>query len=290
MIAKKIGYAVSWLVMLSSGIYVFVYLYRWEWNRAIVAGIFLLASGIALSTMAILDRIRRLEARLDQDAAKPAQSALASIEAARPEAHRHFDWLGDTKNMNVFVPVLMGAGVVVSAIAWAVERFAHVTVRPSMERSLATSLGALSLPAGGLLGPPQAAARPDPLVPWKRVAALAVAMVVLWAGIDVLADMTQGRPDLHNSGVASEILLDVRADDGDLTSEVMAARGLWGACRSTINKNLDGEPVIDATGSMVRIFVRPGLGVHSKRRLVGCLEDSLIDHVQGSVISIRNYR
>lgn len=290
MIAKKIGYAVSWLVMLSSGIYVFVYLYRWEWNRAIVAGIFLLASGIALSTMAILDRIRRLEARLDQDAAKPAQSALTSIEAARPEAHRHFDWLGDTKNMNVFVPVLMGAGVVVSAIAWAVERFAHVTVRPSMERSLATSLGALSLPAGGLLGPPQAAARPDPLVPWKRVAALAVAMVVLWAGIDVLADMTQGRPDLHNSGVASEILLDVRADDGDLTSEVMAARGLWGACRSTINKNLDGEPVIDATGSMVRIFVRPGLGVHSKRRLVGCLEDSLIDHVQGSVISIRNYR
>lgn len=287
--AKKIGYAVSWLVLLSSGIYVFVYLYRWEWNRAIIAGIFLLASGVALATMAILDRIGRLEARMAEGAAKTAPGALAPIESSRPEAHRHFEWLGDTKSMNVFVPVLMGAGVVVSAIAWAVERFAHVTVRPTMERSLATSLGVLSLPAGGLLGPPQPAAPPDPLVLWKRVAALAVAMVVLWAGIDVLADMTQGRPDLHNSGMSSEILLDVRADDGDLTSEVMAARGLWGACRSTINKNLDGDPVIDATGSMVRIFVRPGLGAHSKRRLVGCLEDSLIDHVQGRVVSIRNY-
>ena len=292
MTAKKIGYAVSWLVMLSSGIYVFVYLYRWEWNRAIVAGIFLIASGIALATMAILDRIARLEARLEagREPETTLPNTLASIESARPEAHRHFEWLGDTKNMNVFVPVLMGAGVVVSAIAWAVERLGHATVRPQMERGLASGLGALSLPAGGLLGTPQAVMRRDPLVPWKRVAALAFAMVVLWAGIDVLADMTQGRPDLHNSGVASEILLDVRADDGDLTSELMAARGLWGACRSTINKNLDGEPVIDVTGSMVRIFVRPGLGMHSKRRLVGCLEDSLIDHVQGRVVSIRNYR
>ena len=288
MIAKRVGYAFSWLVMLSSGLYVFVYLYRWEWNRAIVAGIFLIASGLALATMAILDRIGRLEARLDVgDDAAP--SALPTIEAARPEAHRFFEWLDDTKNMNVFVPVLMGAGVVVSAIAWAVERFAHVTVRPSMERSLASNLGALSLPADGLLGPPQSPPRRDPTVAWKRAGALAVAMLVLWVAIDVLADMTQGRPDLHNSGAASEILLDVGADDGDLTSEVMAAQGLWGACRSTINKNLDGEPVIDATGSMVRIFVRPGLGEHSKRRLVGCLEDSLIDHVQGRVVSIRNY-
>lgn len=288
MIAKRLGYAVALLVVLSSGLYVFVYLYRWEWNRAIVAGIFLIASGIALAAMAILDRIARLEERIDA-AAAPRPPELASIEATRPEAHRHFEWLGDTKNVSVFVPVLMGAGVVVSALAWAVERLALVTVRPSMERSLALNLGALSLPAGGLMGEPQPAPQRDRLAPWKRATALTAALALLWGGIDVLGDMTQGRPDLHNSGAASEILLDVRADDADLTSEVMAARGLWGACRSTLNKNLESEPVIDATGSMVRIFVRPGLGEHSKRRLVGCLEDSLIDHVQGRVVSIRNF-
>ncbi|HJR46445.1 MAG TPA: hypothetical protein VJ927_12665 [Actinomycetota bacterium] len=288
MTAKRLGYAVALLVMLSSGLYVFVYLYRWEWNRAIVAGVFLIASGVALATMAILDRIARLEERLDATLqASPA--ALASIQAARPEAHSHFAWLVDTENTNVFVPVLMGAGVVVSALAWAVERLALTTMRPSMERSLATNLGALSLPPGGLLGKPQPAVARHAVAPWKSMTALVVAVALLWGGIDLLGDMTQGRPDLHASGAASEILLDVSADDGDLTSEVMAARGLWGACRSTLNKRLESAPVIDATGSMVRIFLRPGLGEHSKRRLVGCLEDSLIDHVQGRVVSIRNF-
>lgn len=289
--AKRLGYAMALLVMLASGIYVFVYLYRWEWNRAITAGIFLIASGLAVATVALFDRMDRLEGKIDAALSqKPAtQDPLPLIEAARPESHQHFAWLRDTENMNVFVPVLMGAGVVVSALAWAIERFAMKTLRPSMEAGLATDLGALALPAGGLLGAPTAPSPRVSMVPWKAPVVGLLLVAMTWGGIDVLGDLTQGRPDLHSSGVASEIMLEVREDDADLTSELMAARGLWGACRSTLNKQLEAPPVMDLSGGMVRIFVRPALGEHSKRRLVGCLEDALIDHVQASVVSIRNY-
>ena len=290
MIAKRLGYAVAVVVMLASALYVFVYLYRWEWNRAIIAGIFLIVSGLALAAAAILDRITKLEERLAQSTTA-APPALPIIEATRPEAHRHFAWLGDTDNMNVFVPVLMGAGVVVSALAWAVERLAMTTARPSLERGLALDLGTLGLPTNGLLGVPAAPIRSRRGIrALKAPVVILLVVALLWGGIDLLADLTQGRPDVNRSGAASEITLEVRADDADLTSKAMAAQGLWGACRSTLNKTLESAPVIDGSGGYVRIFVRPGLGEHSKRRLVGCLEDALIDHVQARVVSIKNFR
>ena len=53
--------------------------------------------------------------------------------------------------MNVFVPVLMGAGVLMSGIAWLVERVARATVRPAAERGLAAQLDGLALPANGFV-------------------------------------------------------------------------------------------------------------------------------------------
>jgi hypothetical protein len=53
--------------------------------------------------------------------------------------------------MNVFVPVLMGAGVLMSGLAWIVERVARATVRPVAERGLAAQLDGLALPATGFL-------------------------------------------------------------------------------------------------------------------------------------------
>jgi len=286
--AKRLGYALSLLVLVASAVYVFVYLYRWEWNRAIIAGIFMIASGVAVGVTMILDRMTRIEQRIDALARSP--EPADRIRAARPEPARPFAWLSDPEQMNVFVPVLMGAGIVVSALAWVVERIAMVSLRPSMEHGLAASLGPLSLPSGGLMEQPVGSElRSHRRSSWKGPLIAALSLALVWGGIDVLGDLTQGRPDLHNSGAASEIVLDVRFDDADLKSPIMAVEGLWGACRSTLNKDLQGPPVIDRLGSLVRIFVRPGLGEHSKRRLVGCLEDSLIDHVQGRVVSIQNF-
>ena len=44
MIAKRIGVLLVAVTMAASGAYVFVYLQRWEWNRALIAGTFMLAS------------------------------------------------------------------------------------------------------------------------------------------------------------------------------------------------------------------------------------------------------
>ena len=60
--------------------------------------------------------------------------------------------------MNVFVPVLMGAGVLLSGVAWLVERIARATVTPVAERGLAAQLDGLALPTHGF-----AAAEREPL-------------------------------------------------------------------------------------------------------------------------------
>lgn len=67
------------VVLAASGAYVFVYLYRREWNRAIIAGTFFLATEVALLGSAVLTRLRALDAT----------GARARARAPRPHAaHR----------------------------------------------------------------------------------------------------------------------------------------------------------------------------------------------------------
>ena len=51
----------------------------------------------------------------------------------------------------MFIPVLLGAGAVLSALAWVVERVARATAGRAAEAGLASRLGRLELPASGLL-------------------------------------------------------------------------------------------------------------------------------------------
>jgi hypothetical protein len=53
----------------------------------------------------------------------------------------------------VFVPVLMGAGVIMSGLAWVIERLARRTARPTLERGLAARLAPLTLEHGSLVPP-----------------------------------------------------------------------------------------------------------------------------------------
>ena len=62
-----------------------------------------------------------------------------------------FAWLTRTDRTSVFIPVLLGAGAVLSALAWVVERVARATAGRAAEAGLARRLGLLELPADGLL-------------------------------------------------------------------------------------------------------------------------------------------
>ncbi len=151
MIARRIFRLGGTVVLVASGIYFFVYLWRWEWNRAVVAGILFLAAEVGLSAAVILDRIRNLSFA-SGGGADP--QVLARLKETAPPARNFFAWLSPRQgHVGVFVPVLLGMGVVASALAAVVERLARSTAKPVMERGLAARLGPLSWPSTGLVRP-----------------------------------------------------------------------------------------------------------------------------------------
>lgn len=149
--ARRLATALAAATLAGSGTYLFVYLYRWEWNRAIIAGVFFLAAQMALSTSAVLARLRVIEAGQRPTDASP--RVMGHLRDTAPPPRDAFAWLRPQPDrLGVFVPILMGAGFVLSGLAWVVERLARATATPRLENRLALALGALALPAGHLLG------------------------------------------------------------------------------------------------------------------------------------------
>ncbi|MCZ7527164.1 MAG: hypothetical protein M5U14_12750 [Acidimicrobiia bacterium] len=153
MSARRIAFVLGAASAIASGWYFFVYLTRWEWNRAIVSGLIFLAAEIALVGGVVLERLGRVGRELAATRRpEPRPELLARVREAAPPSRSPFAWLDpDDGRLGVFVPVLLGAGVIVSAVAWVVERVARATARPSLERGLALRLGSLALPEDGLV-------------------------------------------------------------------------------------------------------------------------------------------
>ncbi|MGI8808209.1 MAG: hypothetical protein ACR2KK_10275 [Acidimicrobiales bacterium] len=145
---RRISGVLGGAVLASTALYFFVYLWRWEWNRALIAGMLFVATEVAVATAIVVSRLRGLEDRLRA----PDPAVLARIRESAPPARDHFEWLSPKSGrLGVFVPVLIGMGVVASGLAWLVERLARVTAGPALERGLAGRLGPLAWPAGGLV-------------------------------------------------------------------------------------------------------------------------------------------
>jgi hypothetical protein len=192
--------------------------------------------------------------------------------------------------MGVFLPVLLGAGVLVSAVAWLIEHLARATVSPTLERRLAVRLDTLALPPGGLRGEPVAdvARRPN----WGRRSAVVVlaagTLLGIGAGIDVLGDMTQTRPDVIDPDAQTVLDMEVRGSVADSDRERVVDH-LWSVCTSpdVFRTRQLPIPVVthDASG-VTRIVVDADIGDHSIARLRGCLNDAKIEKVQARVLSV----
>ncbi|HET6775129.1 MAG TPA: hypothetical protein VFH36_17570 [Acidimicrobiales bacterium] len=139
------------VTLAASGAYTFIYLYRWEWNRALMSAAIFVAAEVAVMGSLLAQRLKVVTERLDRmESPTPAQTVrLERIRSTAPAPRPTFAWLARPEQMNVFVPVLMGAGVLLSGIAWVVERLARATVTPVAERGLAAQLDSLALPAHG---------------------------------------------------------------------------------------------------------------------------------------------
>lgn len=306
MIARTVGRLLMLAVLAASGTYVIVYLYRWEWNRALIAGVFLISSQVALVASMVMNRLANLEKRIDQLAAEhrramraggPATTGATAdeqvaerIKEAAPE-RRPFGWLDPSDSrMGVFVPVLMGAGALLSLLAWAVEKVASVGPTPALERGLARQMAALGLPGGNLATPGPMPLSVEPITRSPRVVAASVAGAlavtgILWVAIAEIGDLTQDRPSANPAGEITTVELSYdyrRGGRPEVTTE-----GLWALCRSVLPGHIQAVDLA-AAGQGGRIVLHPGLGEHAVRRFKGCLSDSTIKGTTTHVVSLEN--
>ncbi len=132
----------------ASGIYMFVYLYRWEWNRALISGVIFLAAEVAVVGWALNNKLNVVASGVDDARTRRIADHLG---VARDQPSTAFDWLRPDDRLGVFVPILLGAGLFLSAIAWVVEKLGKATAGRANDRRLAANLSRLAPPAGGFL-------------------------------------------------------------------------------------------------------------------------------------------
>ena len=145
---------IAWLAgistLLMGALYLVISLNRWEWNRALFFGLIVLIAEVGLATALVLRRITRLEHTLK--APGSVDPAVLQILADSRSTRDRFAWMRDSgRQLNVFITFLVGGGVLLSAIAWAVDKVASKTSSPVGEERLARQLQAITYPSGGLL-------------------------------------------------------------------------------------------------------------------------------------------
>jgi len=142
--------AIAWLAaiatLIGAAAYTIVSLNRWEWNRALFFGLIVLIAEVALCTGLVLRRLTTMQTGgLD-----PAIRTI--LRETRPASPNRFGWLDDsTHQLGVFITFLVGGGVVLSGMAWLVDRVAARTTTTLGEDDLARRLARISYPRGGLL-------------------------------------------------------------------------------------------------------------------------------------------
>jgi hypothetical protein len=141
---------IAWLAgigtLIAGAFYMIVSLNRWEWNRALFFGLIVLIAEIGLATGLVLRRLARLQYELKVD-----PEVARILHEARPPSPDRFAWLRESQGLNVFITFLVGGGVILSAIAWLVDRIASNTSSPAGEERLGHQISAISYPSGGLL-------------------------------------------------------------------------------------------------------------------------------------------
>ena len=290
-IVRFLTAALLFVVLTVSGAYLIVYLYRWEWNRAQVSGLFFVAALVITSTALVLRAIRRLEDRVGTPDASPAGTFRATIstENRSMPAHR-FDWLREPPDRtSVFVPVLLGAGVILSFVAYVLEHLAGWAAGPSGDRRTMDLL-APDLPLGVPLREPVPARPPAHggvrrpaargLIGWVLAGVVALGSIV--AAVDVIADATQSRPERVVDG--GRHLLLVRLEQRGAPRPVdLLAEALTVACQQRLPEGVRIERIEPLDDDHVIVVVDHRLGELADRRYVGCLEDATVDLVQADV-------
>ncbi len=143
------------LVWLSAGAtfvgaftYSIISLNRWEWNRALFFGLVALVAEVGLAAGLVLRKIDQLTRTADEER----EQIRAVLRDTRHQPQR-FAWLDPKEVMtrsNVFITMLVGGGVLLSGLAWVIDKIAARTSTTIAEGRLAGDLTRISYPEDGL--------------------------------------------------------------------------------------------------------------------------------------------
>lgn len=289
-LARSIGFALAIVILAVSGVYVVIDLARWEWNRAIISALVFLSSLVVLVAMLLFRQLHRLELRMGalERQGADAVGVLGMLRTTNvAAAGRRFRWLERPPDeLGVFIPVLLGAGVVLSFVAYVIERiagaFATAALDPRTIRELAPDL-----PLGaGMVEPATGATPHDPgRRPAARAATLVVTLVLAVLLIQGLRELTQSRPDELTAPGTTALVVEIE-QSRQIRALPVVAEDLWSSCRSRLPAPIELVAIIPTLSHEVQLHLDRALGRTGRARLTGCLEDYTLDLVKADVLRI----
>ncbi|CAL9411717.1 hypothetical protein [Streptomyces sp. enrichment culture] len=297
---RRLAYAFGAAAAAGAAVYFVVYLYRWQWQRAVLCGVVLLVVEVLMLGLVMLGRLSRIEERVrdtdrrQREFTERQRDVLARLRQGQraEESGPRFRWLDEPAERTfVFVPVLMVTGVLLSGIAWLVQRVAASTSRPA-ERHLAGRLAVLAAPdpavGADLDDIPPPGGRRSPRRTARLVVAGAVGTALLGGLVVGLAELTQTRHEPEDASAATSVLvrIDVRGDDMTPERRALAARQLWEGCRDSTSVPLSKATLGDLGDGVFAGVVRPALTEHDRLRLRGCLEDTGLERAHLTVVGM----
>jgi hypothetical protein len=151
---KTFAWLVAGATLLASGAYTVVSLVRWEWNRALFFGLVFVAAEIGVAAAVVVRRLNQLEERT-HDHRDRGDEILTAVRRARLD-HRRFAWTDDLRRdavtrTNVFITMVVGGGIVLSGLAWLIDKVAGATTDSGREATLAKDLELIDYPDGGIV-------------------------------------------------------------------------------------------------------------------------------------------
>lgn len=147
---KKLVWIFAVATFLGAVAYTVVSLNRWEWNRALFFGLVALVAEIGLATGLVLRKLDRMSHAAGGSEHEEIRRVLRD---GRPRRHR-FAWLEPKEvvsRSNVFITMLVGGGVILSGLAWLLDKVAAKTTTSIEEGRLAGDLTRIAYPSDGLL-------------------------------------------------------------------------------------------------------------------------------------------
>lgn len=240
--------------LVASAWYAAVSVYWWEWQRAFFYSLLFLGCLVLLVFLVLRRRLDRLEEQVRMPSTGTDGPSGDDLPVSPSRA---FPWLDPTRT-HVFIPLLVGFGVVVSLVAMAVERVADFVVgeRRGPHGRVRTALAFL-------------------------LATLLVAVLVVPLVGDLVYDPADPRPGRRELEVA------VQARRAEL-DPVGAVSAVAAFCVVQTRAPLVVDAVDEVTDDMARLTVHPRLDPDAQRRFEGCLGDFVLDRHRTWVVAVRD--